>query len=298
MKNRLLKLMQNYLHRISVVKRLSYLPGHFHSPVVMIEEIENQIDQIFKIQDALPLAIEINETEQIDLLNKLENYYGSLPFKHEKQSGLRYYYNNDYFSYNSGIQLFTIIRHFRPQRIVEIGSGFSSSLILDTNDIFFNGTIHCTFIEPNPDRLLSLLTQEDHKNHIILTKKVQDVEIEHFKKLEENDILFVDSSHVSKTGSDLNHIVFNILPILNKGVIIHFHDIFYPFEYPKDWVMTQGGFGWNEIYLLRAFLMYNNSFKILFFNSYMEYFYKDWFLAHMPDCLTRQGGSLFIVKTK
>ena len=143
-----------------------------------------------------------------------------------------------------------------------------------------------------------MLTEADHKNHVLLTKKVQDVEIEYFNKLEENDILFVDSSHVSKTGSDLNHIIFNILPILNKGVIIHFHDIFYPFEYPKEWVLTQGGFGWNESYMLRAFLMYNKSFKILFLNSYMEHFHKDWFLSNMPDCLLRQGGSLFIVKTK
>jgi len=298
MKKNLLKIIKNYLHRISVIKKLSYLPGHFHSPVVMIEEIQTQIDDIFKIEDALPLAIDINEAEQLELLNKLKKYYDSLPFKHEKHQGLRYYYNNDYFSYNSGIQLFAIIRNFKPKRIIEIGSGFSSSLILDTNDLFFNSTIQCTFIEPNPDRLLSLLTEADHKNHVLLTKKVQDVEIEYFNKLEENDILFVDSSHVSKTGSDLNHIIFNILPILNKGVIIHFHDIFYPFEYPKEWVLTQGGFGWNESYMLRAFLMYNKSFKILFLNSYMEHFHKDWFLSNMPDCLLRQGGSLFIVKTK
>ena len=74
MKKNLLKIIKNYLHRISVIKKLSYLPGHFHSPVVMIEEIQTQIDDIFKIEDALPLAIDINEAEQLELLNKLKKY--------------------------------------------------------------------------------------------------------------------------------------------------------------------------------------------------------------------------------
>jgi hypothetical protein len=86
------------------------------------------------------------------------------------------------------------------------------------------------------------------------------------------------------------------LPILDKGVIIHFHDVFYPFEYPKEWVLSPGGFGWNENYLLRAFLMYNPSFKIILLNSYMEHFHREWFAENMPDCLLRQGGSIFIKK--
>src|SRR5690606_33895195 len=82
------------------------------------------------------------------------------------------------------------------------------------------------------------------------------------------DILFVDSSHVLKTGSDVNHLLFQILPILKKGVLVHFHDIFYPFEYPKEWILS--GRSWNEIYALRAFLTYNSNFKILLFSHFIH----------------------------
>jgi hypothetical protein len=115
-----------------------------------------------------------------------------------------------------------------------------------------------------------------------------------FKALGQNDILFVDSTHVSKTGSDVNRILFEILPSLNRGVIIHFHDIFYPFEYPKEWVLDWAGFGWNEIYILRAFLTNNPNYTILLFNTFLEHFHKEWFLQHMPLCLRNTGGSLWI----
>jgi hypothetical protein len=284
------------IHRIRVLKNLSYLPGHFYSPVVIPEEIQAQLETIFRIDKSMSLNLDINENEQLDLLENIKQYYNDLPFTYDKKEGLRYYYDNIYFSYNSAIELFGIIRHFKPRQIIEIGSGFSSALMLDVNDIFFEGNIKCIFIEPYPDRLISLFKSTDIQKKILIKDKVQNVNLSIFKELNENDILFIDSSHVSKVGSDLNHIMFNILPILNKGVIIHFHDVFYPFEYPKEWVLSSGGFGWNENYLLRAFLMYNSSFKIILFNSYMEYFHKDWFIDNMPDCLLRQGGSIFIKK--
>ena len=81
-------------------------------------------------------------------------------------------------------------------------------------------------------------------------------------------MLFVDSSHVSKMGSEVNHIVFDVLPALNQGVLVHFHDVFWPFEYPKDWLLVLGR-AWNETYLLRAFLQYNDAFEIVLFTSYL-----------------------------
>lgn len=296
MVNKLISKFRFQLNRFKTLKRLAYLPGHFSSPVVMPEEIKDRIDTIFKIKKELLPGIDINETEQFNLLTKIGKYYSDLSFPAEKKNGYRYYYNNTYFSYNSAIELFGIIRHFEPKRIVEVGSGFSSALILDTNDLFMNNSITCTFVDPYPNRLLSLLNDNDRSQHTILPNKVQEIDLNCFFELQENDILFIDSSHVSKTGSDLNFMLFKVLPYLKKGVIVHFHDVFYPFEYPKEWVMTPSGFGWNECYLLRAFLMYNTSYEILFFNSYLEYFFTDWFKQHMPDCLKQQGGSLYIKK--
>jgi hypothetical protein len=99
---------------------------------------------------------------------------------------------------------------------------------------------------------------------------------------------------VVKTGSDLYHILFNILPVLKPGVYIHFHDIFFPFEYPKAWVMA--GRNWNENYVLRAFLMYNEKFRVRLFSDYL---YKKHTVAYwdLPLAYNVQGTSLWIEKT-
>ena len=284
------------LRKFKLLRKLSILPGHFYSPVVMPGELKGYENEIFNFNKSLD-GIELNENKQMELLNAIKSFYSELPFTYDKVPERRYYYNNDYFSYNSAIELFGIIRHYKPNRIIEIGSGFSSSLMLDTNDLFMNGSMACTFIDPYPERLISLLNERDKIRHHIYAKKIQDIDLNIFSELKENDILFIDSSHVSKTGSDLNKIIFEILPVLSKGVIIHFHDVFYPFEYPANWVLSPGGFGWNENYILRAFLMYNSNFEILLFNSYMETKFKEWFEHNMPDCLKRQGGSLFLKKS-
>ena len=112
--------------------------------------------------------------------------------------------------------------------------------MLDTNDLFFDGKIECTFIEPNPERLLSLLRDNDQRRHRIIKQGIQEVGLECFAELAAGDILFVDSSHVSKVHSDVNWIFFKILPALRAGVTVHFHDVFAGFEYPKEWVFEGG----------------------------------------------------------
>ncbi len=137
------------------------------------------------------------------------------------------------------------------------------------------------------------MKENDDKHFQIQTSQIQDIDSDFFKSLNQNDILFIDSTHVSKTGSDVNYVIFNILPILKKGVLIHFHDIFYPFEYPKQWVYE--GRNWNENYLLRAFLMNNNDYKILLFSDYLHKIHKEAF-KHMPLCYNNTGGSIWIQK--
>ena len=131
-----------------------------------------------------------------------------------------------------------------------MGSGYSSCVILDTNELFFNNNISCIFIEPYPQLQESLLKENDKDKIEIIPKRLQDVEVSKFSSLSSGDILFVDSTHVSKVDSDVNYIFFEILPSLTNGVYIHFHDIFYPFEYPKEWIYE--GRAWNENYILRA----------------------------------------------
>jgi len=283
------------LSQFRVVK-LRYRPGHYYSPIVSFKKIKEKANMLFTIGSNSLAGIELNESEQFELLARLSEMYNSIPFPDEKAPNFKYFFNNTYYSYSDAIFLHLMIRNFKPRTIIEIGSGFSSALMLDTNKLFFNNSVDLTFIEPYPERLFSFLSNDDKENVKIITDGLQNVNNEIFDKLNENDILFIDSTHVAKTGSDVNKIIFEILPRLKKGVIIHFHDIFYPFEYPLEWVKNRSGFGWNEAYILKAFLMYNRQFKIVMFNTFMEYFYKDWFREKMPKCLKNEGGSIWIQK--
>ena len=187
-----------------------------------------------------------------------------------------------------------MIRHLKPQKIIEIGSGFSSAVILDTNEIFMDSSIKCDFIEPYPERLEALLKSSDKENIRIHKKRLQQIPLEFFEELNENDILFIDSTHVSKLNSDVNYIIHHLLPALPKGVYIHFHDVFYPFEYPLNYLLE--GKSWNEQYILRAFLEYNKDFKIMLFNTYLENMYEAEIRSRFPLLYKNTGGSIWLKK--
>ena len=255
-------------------------PGHFYTPHILKDQIET--DNSVKIFKELG-GIILKEKEQIELLEVLFKYYSNLKLPETKMAGYRYYLQNGYFNNSDAIFLSLIMLHFRPKRIIEVGSGFSSALMLDINDRMGDDKANLIFVEPFPERLRQLISNQD--NCILIEDYVQNTDPAIYSDLEANDILFVDSSHVSKHGSDVNHIVFNILPLLKPGVIIHFHDIFYPFDYPAEW-LRQGRF-WNEAYLLRAFLQFNNDFEILLFPSMLEMVHKEWFDSNMQLCLVK-----------
>lgn len=278
----------------SVIKtyKTLYSPGHYHSCIPSKEEILKREKQIFEIRKKEISGVNLNEKEQFELLKEMKKYYDEIPFGDNKKDNLRYCFDNPFYCYSDAIFLYLVIRHFHPGRVVEVGSGFSSAVILDTDEWFLKNEVQCTFIEPNPERLFSIMKKEDKKNHRIIKSYVQDVDPKLFNQLVENDILFIDSSHVSKTGSDVNFVIFDILPSLNCGVLIHLHDVFYPFEYPKEWVLE--GMAWNESYILRAFLQYNSQFKIVLFNTFLEYYYEYWFKENMPLCLKNRGGSIWL----
>jgi hypothetical protein len=141
---------------------------------------------------------------------------------------------------------------------------------------------------------MSLVKQQDREKMRTISDRLQEVDIGEFEALEANDILFVDSTHVSKVNSDVNRIFFEILPRLHAGVHIHFHDIIYPFEYPREWIYE--GRAWNEAYLLRTFLQYNHAFRIVLMNTFMERYHASFFRERMPLCLKNVGGSIWLRK--
>ncbi len=272
-----------------------YPRGHYYSPLPDRELLKSNSDAFFKTDvESLP-GIILNEKNQQTLLEKLAVYYDEFPWIDEKIStACRFHLNQDFFCHGDAIVLYMLLRHLRPQRVIEVGSGFSSALMLDTNDLFLDSTIRFTFIEPFPKRLHNLLFENDRKNTRVIADFVQDEPLTTFDDLQKNDILFIDSTHVSKIGSDVNHLIFNVLPKLNPGVIIHFHDIFWPFEYPLQWFLN--GRDWNEAYLLRAFLQFNTDFEILIFNSFAGHFLNTTIERTMPLFMKNTGGSLWLRK--
>ena len=139
---------------------------------------------------------------------------------------------------------------------------------------------------------MRLFKEGDREQVRLIDSKIQEVPSEVLLTLESGDFLFVDSSHVVKCGSDLQVLMFEILPRLQPGVYVHFHDVFYPFDYPCEWLME--GRYWNENYFLRAFLSYNSEWSIKFFNTYVHFMYGDLIREKMPLCARNPGGSLYI----
>ena len=281
---------------IPFIKNLHVPPGHFYSPIISYKDVRNRQEDIWNNKKEEILDINLNLEEQFNLIQSFKKFYDEIPFDKESNSKHRYYYNNIMYSYCDAIFLHCLLRKVKPSNLIEIGSGFSSALMLDTNDLNLNNKINLTFIEPYPNRLNSLLRKTDRNKIQLHQNIVQNIDLIEYQKLEENDILFIDSSHISKTGSDLNFIIFEILPRLKKGVYIHFHDIFFPFEYPKTWLLKYRR-SWNEAYILRAFLMNNDSYKIKLFSTYICDKHKDWISQNMPLCLLNTGGNIWLQKT-
>ena len=269
-------------------------PGHFYSPWPSTQEVA---EHKARPQASAPFpAVDLQDAAQEKLMNVFAGLYPSVPFQDEAVPGLRYRYINSSYPAGDAIPLHCMIRHLQPKRMIEVGCGNSSCVMMDTNEHFLGGRMEQTSIEPYPEFFLSLLSPADKERLRLIECKLQDVPLDTFDQLEANDILFIDSTHVSKLNSDVNHCFFQVLPRLKRGVFIHIHDVFHPFEYPTPWL--EEGRAWSEIYLLRAFLQYNDAFQIRFHNTYLYQKHRPWFEKHMPKCLSQPGGSIWLEKVK
>lgn len=244
--------------------------GHFYSPVVSRREVQQERARIFAQRNQIGLDLQVDD--QLRIFSQLAPYISTAPFPDEKTAELRYHYDNPSYNYGDAVVYWAMLNRLRPSRITEIGSGFSSALALDAIDILGLPTV-CTFIDPFPE-VARTATAPLRPHHRIVPRRVQDTELEEFQALSAGDILFIDSSHVLKTGSDVHFELTEILPRLNSGVIVHFHDVFANFEYPEQWVLD-ANHSWNEQYALHVFLLFNEVFRIQYFNH--------WFAATFPQ---------------
>lgn len=181
----------------------------------------------------------------------------------------RYPVGNDFYQRLDAMMLHAMISRFRPAKIIEIGSGFSSLAILDSLEANQLLDTTVTLIEPNPERLLAHLSASDRDRFHLLTRPLENKDLKRVEELQGNDLLLVDSSHVYKVGSDVQRLFEVFYPALNPGVLLHIHDVFFPFDYPASWLRR--GDHMNEAYVLRSFLQYNSEFEILLWNDFVKH---------------------------
>lgn len=238
--------------------------GHFYSPSVGDEDLA-QLRSQPPADDLASGGVAYDEARQLAIVEGLLSRYGNEMFEDSRSAGARYYFDNPSYSWADGCIAQAMIRSVKPTRIIEIGAGFSTCLLCDVNRKYFDGRIELHSIDPyvlDCDGLADVIKNGEVAFH---QQPVQEIPLDFFDSLEEGDVLFVDSSHVAKAASDVNWIFFRILPRLKRGVLIHIHDIFFPFEYPYTWF--EEGRSWNEAYLLRAFLQFNSDFELLLIND-------------------------------
>lgn len=267
-------------------------PGHFYSPLPSREEVAEAFAR-GGFGPPFP-GVDLNEAGQLARLERFAGWYAEQPFPEAPAAGRRFHLANPSYGHFDAIMLYSMLREARPRRVIEVGSGFSSAAMLDLNDHVLGGSVEFTFIDPDMRRLRPLLWDGDTGRVTLIERRVQEVPLETFATLGEGDVLFIDSSHVSKLGSDVNRLYFDVLPALAPGVLIHIHDVAGNLEYPREWF--DEGRAWNEQYLLRAFLMHNAAYRVELFTGWLFNTRHAWFRERMPLCARGGGGQLWLRK--
>jgi len=231
---------------------------HYYQPLVNPRKhLRKPLDQ----PRILP-GIRWNIDEQLELLKhfRYQDELLAIPFSKKEAGSLHFFYDNPSLCPADAEFLYSIVRHFKPRRVIEIGCGYSTLLAIqaEKKNGAENSSHSCTHIcvEPYEMPWLEQLGIE------VLRTKVEALPVQTFAQLEAGDILFIDSSHMIRPQGDVLFEFLELLPTLKPGVLIHVHDVFTPRDYLKEWVVDRH-IHWNEQYLLEAFLSFNDQFRII-----------------------------------
>jgi hypothetical protein len=263
------RLMAHYMHLLktnsSITDTWGYhiRPIHYYEPLPDFREISAARLNVRRLSPAINLRL----PQQLALLERLGAAYGAeLAMIATPLVPDGFDFKNSYFAGLDAAVYYALIRDLKPAKVVEIGSGYSTQIAakaLERNEYEGRaGELIC--IEPYPE---ARLTQSGIRFHLV-QKKIQDVDLSFFDCLGENDILFIDSSHVVCVESDVCFELLDLLPRVARGVWIHIHDIFFPVNYPPEWVIARR-IAFNEQYLLEAFLAFNRAFSMQLANHWM-----------------------------
>jgi predicted O-methyltransferase YrrM len=266
-------------------------PGHFYSPLLDLETSPKDVDYLPHDGEESWEQVNLHPTDQRDLYLELLSSETRHPFPEKSAPGWLYHFQNGWFPLADAFLLSGLIQREKPQRIIEVGSGFSTAVMLDTLGRM-NSQCSITCVEPYPERLEQLLGPQCIKKITLHRQIVQTLPLEQFDTLEAGDFLFIDSSHVAKVGSDVSFLLLRVIPRLNPGVWIHIHDMFFPVSYPMEWIKM--GRAWNESLILRALLINNPTLKIRAFNSFAATRFPEVFEKQFPEFLNHGGGSFWM----
>lgn len=276
---------------LRVFRKIGIYPllDHYYEPLFNPAHLRKPLSDDRELR-----GIDWNVDEQLDLLKKFHFNDELIKFPVYQQADHEFYYRNGFFESGDAEYLYNMIRLFKPKRIFEIGSGRSTLLAASalranrTDDPGYQCEHVC--VEPYEVGWLEQLGVN------VVRKPVELIDTSLFSQLEDNDILFIDSSHIIRPQGDVLFEYLEILPILNSGVLIHIHDIFSPKDYLDEWI--QSGCFWNEQYLLEAFLSYNSEFKIIGALNFLKHHYPDELTAACPvlreQLDSREPGSFWL----
>jgi Methyltransferase domain len=201
-----------------------------------------------------------NVAVQLELLSRFRSTDELSGLPEASDPDIRLSLFNGMFEGIDAVYYYNLIRLVKPAKIIEIGSGYSTLVALaairanQAEDGRYSCDLRC--IEPYEAPWL------EKTGATVIRQKAETLGASFFSGLGENDILFIDSSHVIKPQGDVLFAYLQLLPSLHEGVIVHAHDIFSPRDYPKEWLIDEVYF-WNEQYLLEAFLTNNNDWKVI-----------------------------------
>lgn len=258
-----------------------FLPKHFYLP---IPDDTDHLDAFWETPSEM-IGVDVNEPAAIEVMENIAPRYlpefrAMFPIDGPVTPPGFYLINGGYMAVDAHVY-YCLIRHFKPRRIVEIGNGNSTLLAIaacDKNQEETGQRPKLTSIDPYP---WPLFEKGYPGLDELIPKRVQDVPVSYFEELESGDILFIDSSHVIRSGNDVHYEFLEILPRLKPGVLVHVHDISLPRPYPK--VYFDNRLYWNEQYLLQAFLAFNDRFEVLWPGNYMMIKHPARMLAVFPE---------------
>lgn len=232
-------------------------------------------------------GIELNVNEQLELVQEFDYFVELENFPKEKVKDLSFFHNNGSYMHGDAEYLYSLIRKKKPKRLIEVGCGFSTLVIEEaikkTKEEEEDYHCHHICIEPFEMPWLEALDID------VIRSKVEDISLDVFDQLKENDIFFIDSSHIIRPQGDVLFQYLQVLPKLNKGVLVHIHDIFTPYDYLDSWIRKMNRF-WNEQYLLEAFLTMNKQYKVIASMNYLHHTHYDILAKKFPILAAHPDG--------